>query len=408
MKKIISIILTLSLIMTCCMLAGMTVSAAESDFTYSATSATTAEITGYKGTSANVSVPSTIGGLTVMGIGKQAFYQNKTIEKVTIPSGVTYIGDKAFAGSYIKTVSIPDTVMVMGNSAFSYCIYLTDVTLSKGAKTISNNCFSNCTRLESIVIPEGVTTIATGAFENCTHLAEITLPSTLKTIETYGFAYTDFTELILPEGLETIGSFAFFLCPKLKAVTFPSTLKTIDDWAFCSCSALKNLNFSIKGSLETIGDNAFDSCPLGITILPASVTSIGDYAMGYYYSNETFDYVKYGSFSVVCTEGSAALDYAANNNFPYNIYTVDTPTEPNTSEPVTSEPTTSEPEAKYELGDVNLDGKVNIKDATAIQKHLASLESLSEEGLAVADYDADNRLSVKDATAIQKVLAGIV
>ncbi|MBQ9742990.1 MAG: dockerin type I repeat-containing protein [Ruminococcus sp.] len=60
------------------------------------------------------------------------------------------------------------------------------------------------------------------------------------------------------------------------------------------------------------------------------------------------------------------------------------------------------------LGDVNQDGEVNVRDATAIQKHLASIITLSDEGLAVADYDGNGTINVKDATAIQKHLAGII
>ena len=59
------------------------------------------------------------------------------------------------------------------------------------------------------------------------------------------------------------------------------------------------------------------------------------------------------------------------------------------------------------LGDVNLDGDVNIKDATAIQKHLAELEVLEGEALAVADFDEDTFVTIKDATAVQKFIAGL-
>lgn len=59
------------------------------------------------------------------------------------------------------------------------------------------------------------------------------------------------------------------------------------------------------------------------------------------------------------------------------------------------------------LGDVNSDGEVNIKDATAIQKHIAQLEILEEGLLAAADFDGDEVITIKDATAIQKFVAGI-
>lgn len=57
----------------------------------------------------------------------------------------------------------------------------------------------------------------------------------------------------------------------------------------------------------------------------------------------------------------------------------------------------------YILGDT--DGKVNVKDATAIQKHVAKITTLDEKALIRAEVDVDGRLTVKDATAIQKFVA---
>ncbi len=59
------------------------------------------------------------------------------------------------------------------------------------------------------------------------------------------------------------------------------------------------------------------------------------------------------------------------------------------------------------LGDANCDTEVNIKDATAIQKHIAQLETLTDTGLVLADVDASADVNIKDATAIQKYIAGI-
>ncbi len=61
----------------------------------------------------------------------------------------------------------------------------------------------------------------------------------------------------------------------------------------------------------------------------------------------------------------------------------------------------------YDLGDVNLDGAVNVKDATTIQKWVAGLIELNDEALGVADTNADTSINVKDATTIQKKIAGI-
>ena len=60
------------------------------------------------------------------------------------------------------------------------------------------------------------------------------------------------------------------------------------------------------------------------------------------------------------------------------------------------------------LGDTDDDGKVTIKDATAIQKHVASLIVIDEEKFVCADTDKDNKITVKDATRIQKFLAALI
>ena len=63
---------------------------------------------------------------------------------------------------------------------------------------------------------------------------------------------------------------------------------------------------------------------------------------------------------------------------------------------------------RYEMGDVNLDGKVNILDATEIQKHLAKLVTLSDQQLKNANTDHNDTVNILDATQIQKYLAKLV
>ena len=81
-------------------------------------------------------------------------------------------------------------------------------------------------------------------------------------------------------------------------------------------------------------------------------------------------------------------------------------TEPSTgSEDIPTDPTN--PVVLGLLGDANEDGKVNIKDATLIQKSIANLTTLTETGEALADADLNTKINIKDATAIQKHIAGI-
>ena len=63
--------------------------------------------------------------------------------------------------------------------------------------------------------------------------------------------------------------------------------------------------------------------------------------------------------------------------------------------------------AENKTGDVNLDGTVNVADATEIQKYLASLVTLTDKQLALADVDGDGNVSIQDATKIQRISAGL-
>ena len=86
------------------------------------------------------------------------------------------------------------------------------------------------------------------------------------------------------------------------------------------------------------------------------------------------------------------------------------PTDPHESTPSTpQEPSSTAPQNPKEiLGDVNNDGKLNIRDATAIQKYLAKLIKAENINLDVADFDQNTKVNVKDATNIQKKLAGLI
>ncbi len=62
----------------------------------------------------------------------------------------------------------------------------------------------------------------------------------------------------------------------------------------------------------------------------------------------------------------------------------------------------------YKRGDVNLDGKINIRDASLIQKFIAKLEALAPFQEDIADFNFDGKINVKDATLIQKYIANII
>ena len=88
-----------------------------------------------------------------------------------------------------------------------------------------------------------------------------------------------------------------------------------------------------------------------------------------------------------------------------------TPTETETqTQTVTDKPTETVTETdapKFEVGDVDRNGTVNIKDATVIQKALVDIIVLDDEQQKLADFDGNGRVSIQDCTAIQKKIAGL-
>lgn len=96
------------------------------------------------------------------------------------------------------------------------------------------------------------------------------------------------------------------------------------------------------------------------------------------------------------------------------------PTKPVESTPATTVPVTSTPDetvpttettapaVEYLYGDADLNGKINVKDATTIQKFAAKILDLDETAKVQADVNGDMKVNVKDATAIQKLIAKII
>ena len=91
----------------------------------------------------------------------------------TIDESTKIIAPCAFASSAIESISIPNSVIMIGERSFLNCEKLTEVTMGAAVASIMEYAFSHCTSLTSITIPSGVSFIGTGAFYNCTSLAYV-------------------------------------------------------------------------------------------------------------------------------------------------------------------------------------------------------------------------------------------
>ena len=131
----------------------------------------------YKGTAADVTIPSRYKGKPVTVIDPVAFYNNSAVTSVTIPDSVTAIPDYAFGYcSQLTNISIPNSVTFIGFSAFNSCTSLKSITLPSSLSTIQSYAFYNCGNLKTIRIPVSVTSIGNCAFDVCPSLMTVTYP----------------------------------------------------------------------------------------------------------------------------------------------------------------------------------------------------------------------------------------
>ena len=130
----------------------------------------------YNGAAADVTIPSRYQGKPVTTIGHAAFF-NSAATSVTIPDSVTSISDSAFVNCpQLTNISIPNSVTYIGFSAFNSCTSLKSITLPSSLSTIQSYAFCNCGKLETIRIPVSVTSIGNNAFADCPSLMTVTYP----------------------------------------------------------------------------------------------------------------------------------------------------------------------------------------------------------------------------------------
>ena len=142
---------------------------------------TTGTITGYTGPGGAVEIPSKISGVDVVVIAS-AFQGKDTITSVTIPNSVTVIGREAFSRcTNLISVNIPTNITSIGKYAFYCCSNLESINLSNIIK-IEEGTFNSCSNLKNIVLPNTLQEIEMGAFTSCRSLVNLNIPSSVTII----------------------------------------------------------------------------------------------------------------------------------------------------------------------------------------------------------------------------------
>ncbi|MEG2541282.1 MAG: leucine-rich repeat protein, partial [Clostridia bacterium] len=281
-------------------------------FTNDGTSAT---LTKYTGTAQYVVIPETYNNYPVTAIGESAFREIYSIKSVTLPSSLITIGNYAFFQCYSLEKVVYDDVShltTIGDRAFKGNGRLTEFTIpatltdiggvvgynafvdagiqkfiiENGNTTfrVENNCLikdnmvvATCGRLENMIVPSGVTSLGFDAFPQ--NLKSVIIPASVTELGERAFTEKYYlTSVTFESGsmLTTIGRQAFYRCA-LVDFTIPANVTSIKDSTFAGCSVLSSI--IIPNKVTSIGMEAFYDCR-GLTSITigSGVTSIGEYA----------------------------------------------------------------------------------------------------------------------------------
>ena len=256
-----------------------------------------------------------------------------------------------------------------------------------------------------VVIPETVhgfevETIAEACFEGNDSIVWVVLPKTVKYIERSAFkGCKNLRNITLNDGIDLIGTEAFLDCTALHDVEVPVTVELFGEYCF---------------GYETVSENIYDTCSdfeLGVVRNSVAETLAGQEGLSYHYTDNAHE------LAAAQYAAKAVLDAAAGYD-PSQIVQA----EVNDAKIAVSSASTAQDvrdileerlevikgqiiSETYDIGDANLDGKIDIRDVTAIQRYVAEYVSLKGGELLIADVNGDKRVDINDATHLQRYLA---
>lgn len=229
----------------------------------------------------------------VTTIDSRAF-KNTGITELNLPVGLSSIGAETFAGIPIKTLDLPASIQVLGESVFDKCNLLKEVVIRFGdleerdvapftgcsslervsiqgdMHRIPQNFFSECEWLSYIHLPECIQTVGAYACLKLKHLVQVDNLDKVSVIEHKAFVRCGFTELILGEVI--LHSAAFRICRDLRSLQI-ANCRMLENEVFEDCKNLETAQ--IQGTLECIGDSCFKGCrSLKEFVIPDSVKTL--------------------------------------------------------------------------------------------------------------------------------------
>ena len=184
---------------------------------------------------------------SVTSIGNGAFSDCKSLLNINIPNGVTSIGDSVFVNcNSLISITIPSSVIAIGMNPFRGChadlkneskafIYEHNVLFDRDKTAI----ISYRAKEANYVIPDSVISIGEYAFSECNSLTSIIIPDSVTSIGYSTFSECkSLTNINIPDSVTSIGDFAFSGCDSLTSINIPNGVTNIGQGAFKNCGSL--------------------------------------------------------------------------------------------------------------------------------------------------------------------------
>lgn len=212
----------------------------------------------------SVSLPSTL-----KRIGYAAFSECKNLKHIQLPEGLEEIDGSAFSNSGIIDISIPDSLLYLGENVFYGCkmrnlekykgICYCDgyaIALDKGNEQGWGKSAWDCVKWSSIEFKPNIRGFCASLFEYCP-ATKVIIPDTVRVLPENLFGYSDLREIVLSDSLKVIGDSCFKSC-KLKHIEIPDSVEVIGKGAFLGCRALTDIKLS--KNLQVLSSKVFQSC----------------------------------------------------------------------------------------------------------------------------------------------------
>ena len=280
-------------------------------------------------------------------IPAKMFQNNSSLKKITIHSGVTYIGSNAFAGSKIAEFVFEPSAngLAIDSYAFNNCDALKSIELPYGTTSLNVSVFSSCDKLESVYLPDTITDLGTSTFSNDVSLTDVHLSAGLAEMPALTFSgCSALEEITLPAGMRTCGinrsSSPYSNCTSLKNIWVAEGsryFKSVDGVLYDANGTTLRVypmgrtaeSYTIPEGVVRIGERAALANPyLKSVSFPSTLVRVGD--MAFYNCTELKDLYFNGMTAPVLettlSQDSAWFNYACYWNFVDKWMVIDTTT----------------------------------------------------------------------------------